>query len=70
MKRMLKYIKNKRRADNIVRSLLTSGYRKVIHSEHFQLYVLRHSNGNEFVVKLSRTGDKLTVTKNGKPIEL
>lgn len=67
---MLKSIKNEKRAEKILRSLLTSGYRKIISSESFGLYVLRHQNGNEFVLRLNHKEQTLRVTKNGKLIEL
>lgn len=70
MVKLSRSIKNRVRAEKIIRSLLTSGYRKVVASESFGLYVLRHNNGNEFVLKLSRNADELRVTKNNKPIEL
>lgn len=70
MVKLSRSIKNRVRAGKIIRSLLSSGYQKVVASESFGLYVLRHNNGNEFVVKLSRDAKELRVTKNNKLIEL
>ena len=67
---MLKSTNPEKRAHQIMRSLITSGYVLWICNESLGIYVLRHRNGNRFFVDIGQNRDKLIVKKNGKPIEL
>lgn len=59
-----------KRARQIVRSLITSGYVLRIYNESLGICVLQHVNGNRFFVGIGQNRDKLIVKKNGKPIKL
>lgn len=59
-----------KRAHQIVRSLITSGYVLWFRNEYVGLYVLRHRNGNRFDILIGRDHNVLIIKKNGKPIEL
>lgn len=67
---MLKSTNPEKRAHQIVRSLITSGYVLKIYNESQRICVLQHENGNRFFIGIGRNRDKLIVKKNGKPIEL
>lgn len=61
---------HEKRAHQIVRSLITSGYVLMVCNESLGICILRHKNGNRFFVYIGRNRDRLIVKKNGKPIEL
>lgn len=67
---MSKYINPEKRAHQIVRSLIASGYQMCFEMDDYGVYILRHSNGNRFFINIGINRDKLIIKKNGKPIEL
>lgn len=59
-----------KRAHQIVRSLITSGYVLTLCSESQGICILRHENGNRFFLDIGQKRDKLIIKKNGKAIKL
>lgn len=67
---MMNRFNPEKRAHQIVRSLITSGYVLALYCESLGIWNLRHENGNSFFVDIGQKRDKLIIKKNGKPIKL